>query len=344
MKYIVVGSGSMPLKEIPDVLNDLADPTEVVYVVTPTTRTKVGDAIVASGVFPQTTVAVVEASMVDDLPPTLAGADDIVLWNAAAELLPGSEVLAMVPAEDEPVDEFLEGVIEAALEQGLRCRAMNEQLYDIAMDGAEGSVEQPVEKSVTADPIAEQPPAQDEPVVIPPLAELEAMSRSDVKELAKKVDAKPTDWRSKKAIIEAILAKQVDDAAEEPYPVPAQAESSEEVEGAIESLEELTEKLRELEEDVSPPLPNSGPVDPPISEMAENAGPSLEEVLRSMTNVPPSEATQKAMELVRRDFKQAAKAIFEEVPPSTYRTLAIRELESSLMWTMKALALTSEEV
>ena len=66
-------------------------------------------------------------------------------------------------------------------------------------------------------PAAEPEEAADEDVVIPTASEMESMPRAELKILAKKVGAQPSDWRSKAAIIDAVLQSASDARGEDPY-------------------------------------------------------------------------------------------------------------------------------
>lgn len=331
----------MPKKEISDVLQDLSPaPTEIVYVVTKESRVAVGESVVAldGRQFP-VTVAVETPELSEDLTAGLNAADDVVLWDPGAELLAEkTEVLALVPAEDAPVDELLEGVVETALARGIRCRAMNEQLYDINFDEEDGEVP----AAATAEPVSPQPDPAPEgaegPVEIPSASEMEAMSRADLKALANQVDARPTDWRSKKGIIEAILVKQVEDKGDDPYDGAA-----EEPVDSGSALDDLADQLKELATDeetaAAPPHAPAQVVETP----RPPAGPTEEYVMRSLTNVTPTPETVAKIESLRTAYKSVAGALFDLVPSSPERTLAIRDLETSAMWAVKTLVLRQEE-
>lgn len=227
MKYIIAGDGSMPLKEIPDVAAELADPDEALYVCGPNSRYRVGETLLGANSFGTFVVAVPNEDVAADLPPDLqGGADDVVLWDIEAELLsldPSTvEVLALIPADDQPVDEFLEELIEAALGAGVRCRAMNEQMFEIAI-GDDEPQEAPAPAAAPVEDEAPTPEPEDAAeeeegeVVIPTASEMESMPRAELKILAKKVGAQPADWRSKAAIIDAVLQSASDARGEDPY-------------------------------------------------------------------------------------------------------------------------------
>ena len=66
MKYIIAGDGSMPIKEIPDVVAELADPEEAVYICGPKTRYRVGETLLGTGAFGNFVVAVPNEDMAAD--------------------------------------------------------------------------------------------------------------------------------------------------------------------------------------------------------------------------------------------------------------------------------------
>lgn len=68
-------------------------------------------------------------------------------------------------------------------------------------------------------------------------------------------------------------------------------------------------------------------------------GQDLDAVLRSLTNVTPSAEAIETIEVVRNFAKKYAVAIFDQVPASRERSLAITSLEESVMWAVKAIAL-----
>ena len=212
MRYIVAGDGSMPLKEIGDVPKDLAvsDADELFYVLGAKTKFKVGESLLGSGAFGKVIVAVLDEALAAELSPDLAkGADDIVLFDPEEDLTGEYVVLALLPGPDDPDDTFLEDLVQTALDDGQRCLAMNEQLYDLAVEpGEDAPVE--AEPEAAAEEAPDEPNEPGDPVGIPTVAEMEALTRNDLKALAKSVGAKPADWRQKDAIINGILATQVD--------------------------------------------------------------------------------------------------------------------------------------
>ena len=209
MRYIVAGDGSMPLKEIGDVPKDLAvsDADELFYVLGAGTKFKVGESLLGSGAFGKVIVAVLDEALAAELSPDLSkGADDIVLFDPEEDLTGEYVVLALLPGADDPDDTFLEDLVQTALDDGQRCLAMNEQLYDLAVEPGEDAPAEAAAEEAPDEPEA----ADDGPVGIPTVAEMEALTRNDLKALAKSVGAKPADWRQKDAIINGILATQVD--------------------------------------------------------------------------------------------------------------------------------------
>lgn len=63
---------------------------------------------------------------------------------------------------------------------------------------------------------------------------------------------------------------------------------------------------------------------------------------RSLSNITPDAQTIRFIEVLR-DSAKAYGAILEETPPSRERSLAITNLEQSLMWAVKGLVLSSED-
>lgn len=70
---------------------------------------------------------------------------------------------------------------------------------------------------------------------------------------------------------------------------------------------------------------------------------SLEYMNRSMTNIRPSDEVIGKIEELRISAKDYAAAIFEYVSESPERTLACRDLETSVMWAVKAMCLYDSE-
>jgi hypothetical protein len=345
MKYLVVGNGFMHLTEVPDVLADLKDPEELMYVATKQSKINIGETLVASKVFKTVVVAVTDPADADDLPPRLKGADDIILWDAKHDLKGEIELLALVPSDDETVDEFLDSTVEKALSLGIRCRAMNQQMHDLTIVDPEP--EAPAESSKAEEAATGTGPA--EPVEIPSAAELDAMTRADLKTLAKAVEARPADWRSKKGIIEAILAKQVDDdAGEDPYEreekpgiifsPPAKVEVSEDEE-EIPNLELIEAAVEELLSAGAETPDTTATAVIETSRTAESETLDLSYVLDSLSyNGEPSDAALARINALIDLYTDVAEAIFDIVPPSFERTLAVRDLENSAMWAVKVTA------
>lgn len=63
---------------------------------------------------------------------------------------------------------------------------------------------------------------------------------------------------------------------------------------------------------------------------------------RSLTNIRPSDDEIRKIEELREVAKDYAEAVFELVPGSAERTLALRALEESVMWAVKAICLNTE--
>jgi hypothetical protein len=264
MKYIIAGSGSMPLKEIPDAVTDLfarGVPTEVVYVVGPDTRQAVGQTVLQMAEeleVPSLVVALVDETLGESLDERLDTlAHDVVLWDDSEFLsaLPDVTIAALLPnSEDESVDEWLEALIDRALSHGVTCLAMNAQMFDIALDDTKG--EAPVEEAAP-EPVEEAAPdAKLE--ATPTAAELEALPRTELKAFAKSVNATPTDWRSKASIVTAILQQFADQQGAEPYGFDLDA-----LEEEVESVTAAPETIRV--EGIEVPVKPSSPAAPTLS-------------------------------------------------------------------------------
>jgi hypothetical protein len=264
MKYIIAGSGSMPLKEIPDAVTDLFShgvPTEIVYVVGPDTRQAVGQTVLQMAEeleVPSLVVALVDETLGESLDEKLDTlAHDVVLWDDSEFLsaLPDVTIAALLSnSEDESVDEWLEALIDRALPHGVTCLAMNAQMFDIALDDTKG--EAPVEEAAP-EPVEEAAPdAKLE--AAPTAAELEALPRTELKAFAKSVNATPTDWRSKASIVTAILQQFADQQGAEPYGFDLDA-----LEEEVESVTAAPETIRV--EGIEVPVKPSSPAAPTLS-------------------------------------------------------------------------------
>lgn len=265
MKYIIAGSGSMPLKEIPDAVTDLfarGVPTEVVYVVGPGTRQAVGQTVLQMAEeleVPSLVVALVDETLGESLDEKLDTlAHDVVLWDDSEFLsaLPDVTIAALLPdPPDEPVDEWLEDLVDRALPHGVTCLAMNAQMFDIALNDLKEE-EAPVEEAAP-EPVEEAAPdAKSE--AAPTAAELEALPRTELKAFAKSVNATPTDWRSKASIVTAILQQFADQQGAEPYGFDLDA-----LEEEVESVTAAPETIRV--EGIEVPVKPSSPAAPTLS-------------------------------------------------------------------------------
>jgi hypothetical protein len=257
VRYIIVGNGSMSIKEIPDVLAELKPDADVVYVVAEGTRTRVGESILEREAFSRFYVALSDPGLMDSLPVTLVdGASDVFVWDARMDMVefaPEVELIALLPSEDDPEDEFLEAVVDAAVAANIRCRAMNEQMYDLIVDEGEGPVQEEAPEPVQEEAPAEEPPVE---IVVPTAAEMESMPRADLKALAKAVGAVPADWRSKAAIINAVLETQT---SGDPYELPSEPD-----------LDTIAAEVAELQETQRPLLEEAeeAPVQETIPELS----------------------------------------------------------------------------
>lgn len=68
-----------------------------------------------------------------------------------------------------------------------------------------------------------------------------------------------------------------------------------------------------------------------------------EALMVSLTNQPCSEETGKRIELLRGFAKEYGGALIRLVPRTPNRTLAMRKLEESVMWAVKALVIAEME-
>lgn len=72
------------------------------------------------------------------------------------------------------------------------------------------------------------------------------------------------------------------------------------------------------------------------------AGPTQDQIDRSLTNIKPSEAAIADIE----DFREVAKglndALFTLVPESRERSIAVQKLEELVMWAVKGIVLAAD--
>lgn len=61
--------------------------------------------------------------------------------------------------------------------------------------------------------------------------------------------------------------------------------------------------------------------------------------LKSMTNITPSDDQIEAIEEIREYYKEVVIEIFALIPQSRERSIALTELETSLMWAVKAIVM-----
>jgi hypothetical protein len=71
-------------------------------------------------------------------------------------------------------------------------------------------------------------------------------------------------------------------------------------------------------------------------------GPTIETVVRSLTNITPTDGNIEKIEALREAAKDYAYMIFECVPEGPERTLATRDLETSVMWAVKQIVLSQD--
>ena len=71
-------------------------------------------------------------------------------------------------------------------------------------------------------------------------------------------------------------------------------------------------------------------------------GPTLDDTIRAMTNIKPSNETIAVIEALRFVFKDTAYAIHNSVPSSPERSTALTHLRTSLMFAVQALVLADD--
>ena len=197
----------MPLKEVRDALEDLPDRDTVVYLVEAGTRVAIGEQIQSSGLFKEFFLSVDKESTFDGLLGThddlIAASEDVLQWDLKADLLGSTEevqVLALFNGE-EATDAFIFQIVEAALDAGIRCRAFNNQMYDIQLNDAPADpVAELVEEIQEAVAVTADVPAPDLT-----LDEIKALNRSELKAFAKGIGASPSDWRVRSDILDAVI-------------------------------------------------------------------------------------------------------------------------------------------
>ena len=72
-------------------------------------------------------------------------------------------------------------------------------------------------------------------------------------------------------------------------------------------------------------------------------GPSRDSIKRSLTNVRPSDKAITEIEGFREEAKSLVNTIFDHVPESPERTIALRSLEECVMWGVKAICLNDPD-
>lgn len=65
----------------------------------------------------------------------------------------------------------------------------------------------------------------------------------------------------------------------------------------------------------------------------------FEKIVRSMTNITPNEDQLRRITLVRATYQGLVATILESTPASREQSLAITNLEDSLMWATKSIVL-----
>lgn len=64
---------------------------------------------------------------------------------------------------------------------------------------------------------------------------------------------------------------------------------------------------------------------------------NIDETIRSMTNIKPNEEQIKRIELVREVYHNVAKSLHSYTKNSREQSIAVTELETSLMWAIKSI-------
>lgn len=157
-------------------------------------------------------------------------------------------------------------------------------------------------------PKRDDPPNSD--VSIPSVDELSAMSRNDIKSLAKTLGVAPTDWRSKDSIIEAIIGGPV---------------SAAEADVAPDTVPDITPVGRVVEEDDENSIFKSD-----AAELIKDLGEGLTEIKRSVDNEDEDENAPAVNEPRAKDsgtsaVRQSGQCHSGQVHVSTATTTLHRE-------------------
>jgi hypothetical protein len=64
-----------------------------------------------------------------------------------------------------------------------------------------------------------------------------------------------------------------------------------------------------------------------------------EKILKSMTNIKPSDAQIQSIENIRAEYKNVIESLNQNCRDSRELSIAITELENSLMWAVKSIVL-----
>ena len=237
-KYIIAGTGSMPVKEAKEALFSLGG-GEAVLVFHPDQAIKFCETVLKSSNFDETVLALTDTAHDDILPPQLdEAAGDVVSWDAEYELGEDADITLLVLSTGTE-DAFLHDLVEKSLEAGIRVRALNDQLYDVTLAADLTLPSKDYEEREQLDPEPDEAPTEGEGPVpeIPSSAELQKMSRNDLKELAQKVGVVPEDRRQKDSYIDALLEAQAPE--DDGYEAPSEDDGAD--------LDRMAEQLNEVE-------------------------------------------------------------------------------------------------
>lgn len=70
---------------------------------------------------------------------------------------------------------------------------------------------------------------------------------------------------------------------------------------------------------------------------------NIDEIVRSMTNITPNEEQIKRIELIRKSFKDLIRFVDLHTVDSRYKSIAVTNLETSLMYFVKSIVLEADK-
>jgi hypothetical protein len=213
MEYIVVGPGTMPLKEIRAVVADImeSDPAAVFGAVvsgpiTTENTIKTVESVFKSSGFLTPSEAGNSLALyldesnhdesLDNMLPELASLCAVYEWDAEGMFAGADEwpikLLVLTPQQGTPYPQELTDLIRKAIKSGIPAMAFNEQMYELTESGSESE-------------------------------ELQELSRDELKAMALKAGVTAEDWRSKDSIIEALGGNVAETSNEKPVEAPVSA-------------------------------------------------------------------------------------------------------------------------